>query len=183
MYNIDLKSIRRQLRMSQKDFATAMQVSQPYISEIEKGKRPVSDLIVDNIKDYADAHDLQLDFASEPLPDVYIPKKNRYQELDEFVTSDLIYRVPESNAIGEYRAGLLLAMKKVTNLDGLIIGMPYMIVTATDEIEIIRYILGIDKSKKTITIAWDLDGRFAQDFPMSEISQIFTIKSYFSQKL
>jgi transcriptional regulator with XRE-family HTH domain len=185
MYSVDIKSIRKSMKLSQLDMAKILDISQPYLSEVEQGKRPITDHIATKIKTYIDEHDLPITISEEPgatypgLSD----KKNECPEFNEFLNADRRYRIPDDNAIAGYRSGTILALKELTMKDYIPLGILYLIETATDRMELLRYITALDRTSGLIRIAFDLNGRFEQEFPLSEIKRIYQIKSVFTQKL
>jgi transcriptional regulator with XRE-family HTH domain len=182
VYGVEIKGIRKRLKLSQAEFAEILNVSQPYLSEIELNKRPVSELVTENLKRYIDANKIQIDL-SEPVVPYLQAEKKTYDEIESFRHCDMIYRVTDINAVGEYKTGYILAMKEIHRKELAPIGLPYLIQTKTDRLELMRYIMAIDTEKGMVQLAMDLQGKFAQLFPLSEIDHIFTVISFMGQKM
>lgn len=184
MNGAELQGIRRSLKLTQIEFAYILNVSQAYISSVEQGKNVVTDKILNNLKQYIDENNLPINIVEEP-PDDYFSveeKKTEYQEIYEFIQSDRQYRIPEMNAIGGYAPGSVLALQKV-DIQYAPIGVLYLIVTRTDNLELLRYIIGRDDNAGVVTIAQTLEGLFAQTYPIKEIAHLYIIKSFFTKKM
>jgi hypothetical protein len=141
--------------------------------------------MIESLKSYIDENELPIVIAEEPELSYSSlhGKKNDCPELQEFTNADRKYRIPEDNAIAGYRPGTILALKDLQMKNYIPLGILYLIETLTDRLEILRYIVDIDHEQQKIRIALDLNGRFEQDFPFSEIRRIYAIKSFFTQKL
>ncbi len=182
MKGSDIKRIRKELGSSQLNFATMLGITQGYLSELENDKSSPSRDIMEKIKTTALYENIDIENLASEDPVSY-DKKKICEELIDFESCDMIYRVTDINAVGEYKTGYILAMKEIHRKELAPIGLPYLIQTKTDRLELMRYIMAIDTEKGMVQLAMDLQGKFAQLFPLSEIDHIFTVISFMGQKM
>ncbi|MGL4562233.1 MAG: LexA family transcriptional regulator [Brevinema sp.] len=86
-----LKQIRKEMRMTQKEFADMLGLTQGYLSELETGKSPITQNIINVLKD----HNLDLSLHTEqkqmsiPIVDVQASAGAGVENVAELVTDSL----------------------------------------------------------------------------------------------
>jgi transcriptional regulator with XRE-family HTH domain len=184
MNGSELHTIRKSMKLTQNEFADILGVTQPYISSVEQGRNLVTDKMVNNLKLYIHENNIPIDLVEDP-PEEYIQlcnKKNDCPEIYDFMNAERRYRIPVDNAVGGYQPGTILALNEIEFKEYIPLGILYLIQTMTDRLELLRYITAIDNIAGTIRIAFDINGKFEHDIPVRDISKVYTIKSFFTQK-
>lgn len=173
MKGSDIKAIRILSKKSQGEFGEMFGLQQPHISAIEKGKQNISTELENKITKYAQENDIDLgSIISEP-PAEYHPKKIQIDEISEYYKSDLNFRVTEMNGCHPYKVGQILACKLVDHLKFFLLGVPYVITTATDRISFMRYLTG--KTPAGYIMKYSIDEVEGQEIPSKEIGSLYIV--------
>ena len=179
VYDIDLKAYRKRKRINQKQLSDLLNVNQSYISEIENGNRRITELIANRLQELIDKNIINESDLTYTHDDVQEPqdvyrRSYKINECSVFQDADLNFRVTDLNETDTYKRGHILACRLIDHNKLLVYGMPYLIITRTDQFQIIKYVQHYDDSKKSYYISSSPDGN-GQYIPSDEVWKVYSI--------
>lgn len=178
---IDIKGVRKSLKLTQDQFAKLFGVTQVYISQIENGKSMPSEDLLTSLKDYIHENNIDIKNIVEEPHVLYHQKKASPEDLHAFNVADRIYRVAEMNSLDDYRQGDVLSLQRIQKDSFIPFGRPYLINTV-DGLDIITVIQGIDTDSNAYQIIISRDPHIVQPIPIDQINDIFVVKSLIRHK-
>lgn len=177
MNGVDLKEIRKGLRLSQSEFATAIGISQPYLSDLENDRRNIThelEVLILNLSSEGNYKNTVHGHArvNEHKVPYYSEKKDLLDILKEDLGSDKVIRVNEFVSHGRYKPNNILCMKKHTGI--MIYGMPYVIYFKGVQHPVICTVYPDPENENNIRLKKENDLP-AQTVPRNEIYEIYTV--------
>lgn len=161
---VDLKKFRFKNNLSQKEAAEILSIGQSYYSDIENGKRELSDKMLFKLNAY---------LISKNLPTYEVNEDQEVYKID-IRTEEYEYQVSETNEIRNYERGDILRCKRIDFNEYIPTGIPYLFVTKINQIHVVRYLL--EKQMDYMKISDTREGTIPESIPVSDIDKLFIIK-------
>lgn len=193
----DLKRFRKDKKIQQKELADILSLTQGHISQIEAGKRALTDEYIDILKEnYSDIDEYitnTLQSYSEFGTPVYDIDATCGLEIRDLRDERIIGRIDLSNVSKEaviifatgdsmlplIKDGAMIAIREIKNWDIIIFGQVYLIVTA--EYRLIKYIK--KHQDKNYVILRSENSLFEDiELPKDKILKLFLVENVLSVK-
>ncbi len=169
---IDLKKVRSILNFNQKEFAALLEVSQPYLSDIENGKEDISKPLLFKVKQLIKSKKIDYDSVVNEPQEKYLTKFS--EEYDSSFEDVYTYQVSETNQISYYDRGDLLKCKRVHFNEYIPTGVPYLFVTKLNQLHVVRYL--IEKHAEYMKISDTRESTTPESLPISDLDKLYIIK-------
>lgn len=174
---VDIRHIRKGLKLSQSEFSKVLGITQGYLSDLENLKQKPGEELLNTILEYAQENNVKIiHISNNEVNEHQVPyhteKKDLLDALRYDLNADRAIRVNEYIAHGRYKPGNILAMVRHTGI--IIFGRPYVIYLKGVQHPVICTVYPEPDNNESIRIKMT-DDLPVQTIPRSEISEIYSI--------